>query len=149
MVVAMLAQFGVRLAYMTDDVIYYHSQNPTTKATVSYTIYDEYPKFDYNWYVLVSPITFSAANMMASTVQEQGIATVIGITSSGGASSISGLVLPTGDVLFYSSTSVISRKLPDGSFESVEYGVTPDIIFSEYNDLYDLNYIQNEVNRVN
>ncbi len=134
------------LGYMTDDVIYYHSQNPTTKATVSYTIYDEYDKYNYNWFVLISPMTFSAANMMASTVQEQGIAKVIGIKSSGGASSVSGLVTPTGDVLFYSSTSVISRKLIDGSFESVEYGIVPDVAFNEYAELFDLTYIQGVVN---
>lgn len=134
------------VGYMTDDMMYYHSQNPTTKATVTYTIYDEYEKYDFNWYVLISPITFSAANLMASMVQEQQIATVIGIQSSGGASSVSGLVTPTGDVLFYSSTNVISRQLTDGSFESIEYGVVPEVVFDEYTQLYDLAYIQSVVN---
>lgn len=137
------------LGYMTDDVIYYHSQNPTDNSTVTYQIYDEYPAYEVNWYILTSKVTFSAANLMAATAKEQGIATVIGVKSSGGASSISGIVLPTGDVLFMSSTNVISTKNELGEYISVEYGVDPDIVFPGVSKLYDDQYIENVVNQNN
>ena len=136
------------LGYMTDDVIYYHSQNPTEGSAVTYQIFDSYPRYDYNWYILTSPVTFSAANLMASTAKEQGIATIIGINSTGGASSISGTVLPTGDVIFISSTNVISTLI-DGEYISVEYGVQVDFAFNGFNLLYDDEYIQSVINQLN
>lgn len=136
------------LGYMTDDVIYYHSQNPTEGSAVTYQIFDSYPRYDYNWYILTSPVTFSAANLMASTAKEQGIATIIGINSTGGASSISGTVLPTGDVIFISSTNVISTLI-DGEYISVEYGVQVDFEFNGFNLLYDDEYIQSVINQLN
>ena len=137
------------LGYMTDDVIYYHTQNPADGSAATYTIYDEYPMFDYNWFILISPVTFSAANHMASTAKEQGIATVIGIQSSGGASSISGIVLPTGDVIFMSSSNVISRRLDGDIFESVEYGVTVEYEFTLFGNLYDDAFIVNAIAELN
>ena len=136
------------LGYMWDDVIYYHSQNPSDGSAVTYEIYDTYASYDYNWFIMTSPVTFSAANLMAATAKEQGIATIIGLNSTGGASSISGTVLPTGDVIFISSTNVISTKLPDGSYESVEYGVQVDYDFGVMANLYDDEYIQNVVNGI-
>jgi len=137
------------LGYMTDDVIYYHSQNPTDGSKVTYQIYDDYVAYDYNWYILTSKVTFSAANLMAATAKEQGIATVIGLKSSGGASSISGTVLPTGDIIFLSSTNVISTRDSYGNYLSVEYGVDPDILFIGVNSLYDDVYIESIINQVN
>ena len=135
------------LGYMTDDVIYYHSQNPTDGAKVTYQIYDDYVAYEFNWFILTSKVTFSAANLMAATAKEQGIATVIGLKSSGGASSISGTVLPTGDVIFLSSTNVISTKDSEGNYISVEYGVDPDILFSGVSALYNDEYIEDVVNQ--
>jgi uncharacterized repeat protein (TIGR02543 family) len=135
------------LGHMTDDVIYYHSQNPTEGSTVSYQIYDTYPAFNFNWYILTSPVTFSAANLMAATAKEQGIATIIGINSTGGASSISGTVLPTGDVIFFSSTNVISTIVNE-EYISVEYGVQVDFDFEFFNNLYDDDYISSIVNQL-
>jgi hypothetical protein len=134
------------LGYMTDDVIYYHSQNPTDGSAVTYQIFDEYVAYDFNWFILTSKVTFSAANLMAATAKEQGIATVIGLKSSGGASSISGTVLPTGDVIFISSTNVISTRDTEGDYISVEYGVDPDILFPGVSSLYNDEYIQEVVN---
>jgi uncharacterized repeat protein (TIGR02543 family) len=136
------------LGYMWDDVIYYHSQNPTEGSAVTYQIYDTYPSYDYNWFILTSSVTFSAANLMASTAKEQGIATIIGLNSTGGASSISGTVLPTGDVIFISSTNVIST-LVDGEYVSVEYGVQVDYSVGNVNNLYNDTYLQELIQTIN
>jgi C-terminal processing protease CtpA/Prc len=127
-------------------IFYYHSQNPTDGSAVTYQIFDEYVAYDFNWFILTSKVTFSAANLMAATAKEQGIATVIGLKSSGGASSISGTVLPTGDVIFISSTNVISTRDTEGDYISVEYGVDPDILFPGVSSLYNDEYIQEVVN---
>lgn len=134
------------LGYMTDDVILYHSQNPIDGSKVTYEIYDTYYAFDYNWFVLISPTTFSAANLLAAQAKELDIATVIGVKSTGGASSISGTVLPTGDVVFYSSSNVISTKTVDGDYLSVEYGVEPEYDFLSLYNLVDEAYIASVVN---
>ena len=137
------------LGYMTDDVILYHSQNPIDGATFTYEIYDLYDAYPYEWFILISPTTFSAANLMAAQAKELGIATVIGVKSSGGASSISGTVLPTGDVLFMSSSNVISTKNSEGEYISVENGVIPDIDFGSLDKLVDENYIAQMINQYN
>ena len=110
--------------YMTENPFYYHSMNPAEGSIYNYEISSTYVAYDYHWYILISPVTFSAANLMAAMAKEAGIATIIGIQSSGGASSISGKVLPTGDVIFISSNNVITVETQEG-YESVEYGVTP------------------------
>jgi uncharacterized repeat protein (TIGR02543 family) len=136
------------LGYMWDDVIYYHSQNPTEGSAVSYQIFDTYEAYDYNWFILTSSVTFSAANLMASTAKEQGIATIIGLNSTGGASSISGTVLPTGDVIFISSTNVISTLVGE-EYVSVEYGVEVDYSVGNVNNLYNDEYLQTLVETIN
>jgi C-terminal processing protease CtpA/Prc len=97
---------------------------------------------------MISPVTFSAANLMAAMAKEEGIATIIGVQSSGGASSISGTVLPSGDVFFMSSTNVINVQISEGEFESVEYGVVPDYEYPGLSKLYDYEYLQNVINNL-
>lgn len=134
------------LGYMTDDPIMYHSSNILDGSSYSQEIFDLYPAYDLNFYIMISSVTFSAANLMAATAQEMGIATIIGRPSSGGASSIGAVVTPTGDVFFMSSLSTMSMKLKDGSIASIEYGIKPDILFSSASKLYDDVYIQDVVN---
>lgn len=135
------------LGYMTDDVILYHSQNPIDGATFTYEIYDQYTTYPFEWFILISPTTFSAANLMAAQAKELGIATVIGVKSSGGASSISGTVLPTGDVIFMSSSNVISTKNSQGEYISIENGVEPMINFGSLDKLVDEAYIASVINQ--
>ncbi len=135
------------LGYMTDEPIMYHSSNILDGSSYSQEIIDLYPAYNLNFYIMISSVTFSAANLMAATAQEMGIATIIGLPSSGGASSIGAVITPTGDVFFKSSLNTMSMKLKDGTIASIEYGITPDILFFDSNDLYNDNYIQNVVNK--
>ncbi|MCK9492978.1 MAG: InlB B-repeat-containing protein [Acholeplasmataceae bacterium] len=134
------------MGYMTDDVIMYHSMNRADGSSYSQEIIDAYPAYDLKFYIMTSSVTFSAANLMAATAKEMGFATVIGLPSSGGASSIGGIVTPTGDVFFMSSSSAMSTKLSDGTLKNVEYGVTPDILFTGVSQLFNDEYIQTVVN---
>jgi len=123
---AVLRIFG----YMTENPIMYHSQNPADGATVTYYIESDYVAYDYNWYILTSSVTFSAANLMTSIAKEQGIATILGQDSSGGASSIGAIYTPSGSCLLISTNNVLSTRVgneTDGyQYISVENGISVD-----------------------
>ena len=127
---AVLRIFG----YMTESTIMYHSQNPADGATVTYYIESDYVAYDYNWYIVTSSVTFSAANLMASIAKEQGIATVIGKNSSGGASSIGAIYSPDGSCLLISTNNVLSTRVGsevDGyEYISIEDGITVEYLMS-------------------
>lgn len=122
---AVLRIFG----YITEEQFTYHSQNPADGSAVTYYIESDYVAYDYNWYVLTSGVTFSAANMFASMAKELGIP-VIGQKSSGGASSIGLIILPEGSGIFISTNNVLSTRVGDElvgyEYLSVEYGVEVD-----------------------
>jgi hypothetical protein len=124
---AVLRIFG----YMTEEPIMYHSQNPADGSAATYYIESDYVAYDYDWYILTSSVTFSAANLMASMAKEQGIATVIGKDSSGGASSIGVIMLPDGSSLLISTNNVLSTRVGnevDGyDYVSIEYGIEVEI----------------------
>ena len=115
--------------YMTENAIQYHSKNPTDGSAYTYYIESDYTAYDFDWYILTSSVTFSAANMMASIAKELDIATIIGQDSSGGASSISTIMTPDGTCLLVSSTSVSSTRVYDGTdyeYLSIEEGIEVD-----------------------
>lgn len=123
---AVLRIFG----YMTDEPIQYHSQNPADGSAVTYYITSDYVPYDYNWYILTSSVTFSAANLMTSIAKELGIATIIGKNSSGGASSIGAIYTPDGSCLLISTNNVLSTTVIDDEgnvvYLSVEDGIEVD-----------------------
>ncbi len=137
---AVLRIFG----YMTENPIMYHSQNPADGAAVSYYIESDYVAYDYNWYILASSVTFSAANLMTSIAKEQGIATVIGKDSSGGASSIGAIYSPDGSCLLISTNNVLSTRVgtEEEGYEyiSIEDGI--EVEYQLFNVASDTNLIQ-------
>jgi hypothetical protein len=118
--------------YMTEEQFIYNSQNPADNSAVTIFIESDYVAYDYNWYIISSKVSFSAANLMISMAQENGIATIMGQPSSGGASSIGTIITPDGTALLVSTNSVLSIRTGnavDGyEYQSIEYGVTPDYI---------------------
>jgi len=127
---AVLRIFG----YMTDDQLLYHSQNPADGSAVTYHIESSYTPYEYNWYIISSSVTFSAANMMVSMAQELDIATVMGQPSSGGASSIGTIITPDGTCLLVSTNNVLSTRIgttPETyEYISVESGIDVDYLMS-------------------
>lgn len=123
------------LGYMTDEQYTYSEKNPADGS--AYTVYIEssYVAYDYNWYIISSKVSFSAANMMIAMAKENGIATVMGQQSSGGASSIGSIISPDGSVLLVSTNGIFSMRVGnevDGyEYISTEYGVTPDYILTD------------------
>ncbi|AZZ65273.1 hypothetical protein DMC14_000435 [Metamycoplasma phocicerebrale] len=91
---------------------------------------DAYEK--YNWSLLVSLNTFSAANQLTSIVKEMGIAKIIGKKTGGGMSAIMPIVLADGTTITISSPN---NAVFGPNNESIEDGVQPDINL-EYKDFY-------------
>ncbi len=133
---AVLRIFG----YMTEEPIVYHSQNPADGAKVTYYIESSYDAYDYNWYVMTSGVTFSAANLFASMAKEMGIAPTIGKNSSGGASSIGAIFTPDGTCLFISTNNVLSTRTGDQEsgyeYLSIENGIKVDYMISTVTNDY-------------
>ena len=116
------------LGYMTDDLIPLHYINPTDGKTATYFYSNEIAKVNVKWYILTSTLTFSAANMMASIAKENSFAKIVGLQSSGGASSIAPTILPSGAIIYLSSLSMSANS----KYESIEYGIQPDFKMNDF-----------------
>ncbi len=92
----------------------------------------------YTFYV--SPVTYSAANLLISLVQDMEIGTVIGTKTSGGAASVHYGVLPGGIIISYSSY----RTIVDDDGLIIEAGIEPDI---EYTEVFDINNLYIELEK--
>ena len=118
------------LGYMTEENIQYSSMNPVDGSAATYFYDSTYVAHDYEWYVMTSSVTFSAANLMASMAKEMGVATIIGTKSSGGAASIGLFVTPDGTILLRSTLNVFANVTVDENenrnYTSVESGVVVD-----------------------
>jgi carboxyl-terminal processing protease len=141
------------LGYLTEKPIEMHYQNPTSNSRVSYFVEVETAAYEQiNWFILTSRVTFSAANLMTSIAKQQGIATIIGTTSGGGASSITPVILPNGTFFTMSSLNVLSYRVgndEDGwTYYSIENGVEPDYIV-EVDDLHDDDVLAALINQIN
>lgn len=116
--------------YMTEERFAYSSQNPADDSAYTVFIESDYVAYDYNWYIISSKVSFSAANLMIAMAQENNIAKVMGQKSSGGASSIGAFYLPDGTALLISTNNVLSVRSgnpTDGyEYHSVEFGIEPD-----------------------
>ena len=85
---------------------------------------DDAVHYDFNYAVLTSGASFSCGNMFPFLVREEG-GVVIGESSGGGSCSIQKAVLSEG---FQINISGCKFKLTDRSGQSLENGVTPDIV---------------------
>ena len=129
------------LGFLTDEPIEYLTRSTISGATSAeyyavdadgdgdFTDDDAYDQ--YEWYVLTTKLSFSAANLFAAIAKEQGIATVIGERSGGGTCAVYTIVLPDGTTTNISSPIVFeTAKYDQGVMvggDAVESGVVPDI----------------------
>ena len=112
------------LGYLTDEPMEYYSQNAGDGLQAKSTFTSENTtEGDYEWFVLTSPITYSAANLFASMAKDMGLATIIGQQSSGGAASVKIMIMPNGTVIRISSPNILSNA----NYESIEFGIPVDI----------------------
>ena len=115
----------------------------TGGASSSFVYIDGVPVYKHlNWALLTSPLTFSAANSLATIFKMNNLGPIIGLTSGGGASSITPILLPSGTSFTTSSNSVGAIRTGSGTdedpyvYENNEFGITPDIVI-DIEDIYD------------
>ncbi|MCE6115421.1 S41 family peptidase [Mycoplasmopsis agalactiae] len=141
------------LGYLAKDSYKYNKYYPLSKDKVITNIKSKVDnkEFNFKYFILTSPINYSAGNMFAAVSKNNNLAKIIGYQSAGGASEVRVSVLPTGTIIRRSGNYALS----DSDFNSYELGVKPDIEFEKKNSeydldkLFDLDYIQKIVNESN
>lgn len=99
------------LTYLTNKEIPFTYSNPITGSTVIeyYQLTDQYLR-NKAFYIYTSGVTYSAANLFVSIVQDLDLAYVIGKPSLGGASAVNYTVLPDGMILCTSGLMTLTNK---------------------------------------
>ncbi|MBR5966309.1 MAG: hypothetical protein IK015_09385 [Treponema sp.] len=86
-------------------------------------------------FCLVSDITFSCGNILASTLEESGKATLIGSKTGGGACAVL-LTSTASGTLFKTSSFYRFSAEKNGAFNAVDDGVSPDYKLTELRSFY-------------
>ncbi|QVK09065.1 S41 family peptidase [Mycoplasma mycoides] len=128
------------MGFLTDKPFNVYNYNPLSKEQKVETIKSKYNKFNFNYYILTSPYSFSAGNIFPQIARDNKVAKLIGYKTFGGASSIGYFILPTGDIIQLSTNNVFTNS----KFKSLEFGVNPDVkldgdVLTNAKDLYDKN----------
>lgn len=149
------------LGYLTDDYIisgkhnylnqqsYYSQYLVDTNSDGNYSDLDSYS--NYNWNVLTSYNTFSAANSFTSIVQAMGIANIIGEKTGGGMCSIIPIILPDGTTVRISSPTAEMQIKKNGNYITytpIQGGISPDYTLNQeyfYNDTYLADFVENRI----
>jgi len=104
----------------------------TGSKSTSYIQINDVPSYaNLNWGLLISPVTYSAANELATIFQENELGPIIGVKSSGGSASITPVLLPSGTAFTMSSNNMNAYRTGSGTAEdpyvyhSNEYGIDP------------------------
>lgn len=105
----------------------------TGSASTTYVQITGVPNYSYlNWGLLTTPVTFSAANEMATIFKQNNLGPIIGVQSGGGACSITPILLPNGTAFTMSSNNINAIRIGTGTTEDPyqylnnEFGITPD-----------------------
>lgn len=89
-----------------------------------------------NLYCLVSPLSFSCANLVPWAFKENGSVTLLGKTSGGGSSLVAPMNTAWGTTLQISGTDRIAF-VKNGSYYDVDQGVEPDHVIDTFEHFYD------------
>ncbi|WP_434335464.1 S41 family peptidase [Mycoplasma capricolum subsp. capricolum] len=136
------------MGFLTDKPFNVYNYNPLSKEQKVETIKSKYNKYNFNYYILTSPYSFSAGNIFPQITRDNKVAKIIGYKTFGGASSIGYFILPTGDIIQLSTNNVFTNN----KFRSLEFGVKPDVMLNgsvetNVKDLYDDNKLLELINK--
>lgn len=130
------------LGFLSNDPIPYYSFNYLDDSLSKSSIYvdsnkngsyDDNDAYNYDWYILTSYDTFSAANSFTAMAKSLD-AKVVGQKSGGGMCSVLPIVLPDQTTIEISS-NMAQLALIGEEIQMIEGGVDPDII-KDYNEFY-------------
>ena len=100
---------------------------------------------DLNLFCLISPASFSCANLVPWAFKEDGRVTLLGKVSGGGSCVVQPMTTAWGTAFQISGHTRISF-VKNGSYYDVDRGVEPDYIISNYNHFYDREALTNFIN---
>ena len=125
------------LKYMTDELIPFHFICPADGSETTYMIETDAVSFDYNYYILVSNISFSCANLFPIVCRDLGIP-IIGQHTGGGSCWLDVIIVPGGFVTSFSSNNTIAYRTgnqTDGyTYVNSQAGIDPDYFMSDVTD---------------
>ena len=105
----------------------------TGGASTSFVSIGDIPDYSHlNWHLLTTPTSFSAANSLTNIFKANDLGDVIGVTTGGGACSITPILLPNGTAFTMSSNNISAYRTGSGTdedpymYHNVEFGITPD-----------------------
>ena len=115
----------------------------TGGMSTSHILIEGIPSYAHlNWALLITPVTFSAANEMATIFMANDLGPIVGKTSGGGACSITPILLPNGTAFTMSSNNIGAYRTGTGTeqdpyvYQNNEFGITPDYAI-DINLIYD------------
>ncbi|MGI6360216.1 MAG: InlB B-repeat-containing protein [Acholeplasmatales bacterium] len=115
----------------------------TGSKSTSYIQISGVPSYSHiRWSLLTSPLTFSAANSLATIFKENNLGIIIGMKTGGGACSITPVLLPNGSAFTMSSNRLNGFRTGSGTeadpfvYHNNEDGITPDYVIT-YSQFYD------------
>ncbi|MDR2867525.1 MAG: hypothetical protein LBV55_02565 [Acholeplasmatales bacterium] len=145
------------LGYLTDEpirnaMVYNYTRSLSITNYLTDTNRDQNPANDayseYNWYLLISPVSYSAANIAASIFSNMNLGTIIGQKSGGGACGILPLILADGSTIVISGPNkfVTANEFNDSwIYWDNELGIFPNI-YIDYKNFYDDAYLESILN---
>lgn len=131
------------VGFITDQPFLVSGIDRDTGGVSSYSVViDGVPNYsNLNWALLITPVTFSAANEMATIFMQNEFGPIIGVQSGGGACSITPILLPNGTAFTMSSNNINAYRTGTGTeedpyvYHNNEFGIEPDYPIS-VNDIY-------------
>ena len=144
----------------SDSSTIYYYESPTTQlawANTSIdingddqTTADDYFGDDFNFYILTSDCSFSAANAFACYASYEGIAKVIGQKSGGGECAVGIHYLPNGEYLYHSSNLHLGYYDDrDDKFIGFESGATTSLTIENLDNFYNIEYLNQQLSSLN
>ena len=91
-------------------------------------------------YCLTSASSFSCGNLVPALLKQSGMVTLIGQTTGGGACCIRPCITADGTVLNFSSCRQLCT-VKNGSYYSIDQGVTPDFVIRKLEHFYDREWL--------
>lgn len=123
--------------YDFGDILISETVQLDTNLDNSYADDDSYS--NYNWSILTSNFTYSAANSLTSMAKKIGIKQ-IGEKTGGGACAILPTVLLDGASLYMSGPSRTVNGTSTTTYTEIEYGIQPDVTIERAN-FYNMEYL--------
>ena len=102
---------------------------------------------DRNLFCLISPVSFSAANTVASALKASGRVTMLGGRTCGGSSAVTSMSTAYGSLFQLSSTFRMST-VKNGSFYDIDQGVEPDYLIKDPDHFYDRDALAEYINQL-